>query len=79
MMRTCAIDISSSISCTHSSLTRPIVLSVAACGDTLGEQALIGGAVGGGAAAVADGNVATGAVVGAAGNVAFCQTYPNRC
>ena len=56
-----------------------LTLSVAACGDTLGEQALIGGAVGGGAAAAADGNVATGAVVGAAGNVAFCQTYPNRC
>ena len=56
-----------------------LTLSVAACGDSLGEQALIGGAVGAGASAAAGGDVATGAVVGAGGNVAFCQTYPNRC
>ena len=52
---------------------------LAACGDTLGEQALIGGAVGAGTAAAVDGDVTTGAVVGAAGNVAYCRTYPNRC
>ena len=53
--------------------------AVAACGDTLGKQALIGGGAGVGAAAVLDGNLAAGALVGAAGNVAFCQTYPERC
>lgn len=50
-----------------------------ACGDTLGEQALVGGAVGAGAAAVTSGSVLTGAAVGVAGNVAYCQAYPNKC
>ncbi len=52
---------------------------LAACGDTLGEQALIGAGAGAGTAVVLDGDVATGAVVGAAGNVAFCQLYPEQC
>ncbi|MEO3415614.1 hypothetical protein AAFO92_13235 [Roseovarius sp. CAU 1744] len=52
---------------------------LSACGDTFGEQALIGAGAGAGTAVVVGGNVATGALVGAAGNVAYCQAYPNRC
>jgi len=54
-------------------------LGLAACGETVGEQAIIGGAVGAGAAAVTSGSLVTGAAVGAAGNLVYCQTYPNRC
>lgn len=54
-------------------------LGLSACGDTLGEQALGGGVVGAGTAAVADGNMVQGAAIGAAANVAYCQTYPERC
>ena len=54
-------------------------LGLTACGDTLGEQAIFGGAAGAGVAAVSDGDVVTGAAIGAAGNVAYCQTYPERC
>jgi hypothetical protein len=50
-----------------------------ACGDTLPEQALSGAAVGAGAAAITSGNLVTGAAVGAAGSVAYCQLYPNKC
>lgn len=52
---------------------------LSACGDTLGEQALFGGAAGAGTAVVLDGDPLVGAAVGAAGNVAYCQTYPSRC
>lgn len=52
---------------------------LAACGDTLGEQALGGAAVGAGAAAITSGSLAQGAAIGAAGNVAYCQLYPGRC
>lgn len=52
---------------------------LAACGDTIGEQALVGGAVGAGAAAVTSGSLLTGAAVGVAGNVAYCQAYPHKC
>ncbi len=55
------------------------LLGVSACGDTLGEQALLGGAAGAGTSVATGGNTATGAAVGAAGNVAYCQTYPERC
>ncbi len=55
------------------------LLGLSACGDTIGEQALLGGAAGGGTAAVAGGDPLTGAAVGAAANVAYCQTYPERC
>ncbi|MEL7025617.1 MAG: hypothetical protein AAGO57_00105 [Pseudomonadota bacterium] len=54
------------------------VLGLSACGDTLGEQALFGGAAGVGAAAVTNGDLATGAIIGALGNVAYCQTQ-NTC
>ena len=38
---------------------------LAACGDTLGEQALFGAGAGAGTALILDGDIATGAVVGA--------------
>ena len=53
--------------------------SLAACGDTIGKQALGGGVVGAGAAAVADGNIATGAAIGAGANVLACQTDIADC
>ena len=52
---------------------------LAACGDTVGEQALVGGAAGIGTAAVTSGNIGTGAIIGAAANVAYCQTNPGAC
>ncbi|WP_135501863.1 hypothetical protein [Roseovarius aestuariivivens] len=55
------------------------VATLSGCGDTLPEQALIGAGAGAGAAAVVDGSLATGALVGAAGNVAYCQSNPGRC
>ena len=51
---------------------------LAACGDTVGEQALFGGAAGVGAAAGTNGDLLTGAAIGALGNVAYCQTQ-NAC
>jgi osmotically inducible lipoprotein OsmB len=53
--------------------------SLAACGDTLGKQALGGGVIGAGAAAITSGSIAQGAAIGAAGNIAFCQLNPGRC
>ncbi|MBZ8118976.1 hypothetical protein KUD11_09985 [Roseovarius sp. LXJ103] len=53
--------------------------TLAACGDTLPEQAIIGAGAGAGTAAVLSGSVLAGAAVGAAGNVAYCQTFPDRC
>ena len=52
---------------------------LSACGDTMGEQALYGGAAGVGGAALLDGNIVTGAALGAAANLAYCQQYPSRC
>ncbi len=52
---------------------------LAACGDTIGEQALGGGAIGAGAAAVTGGSIATGAAVGAGANVLACQTKVVDC
>ena len=53
--------------------------TLAACGDTVPEQALFGGAAGAGTAAIVGGSVLTGVAVGAAGNIAFCQVYPEKC
>jgi hypothetical protein len=50
------------------------LIGLAACGDTLPEQGLIGAGAGAGTALVLGGSVATGVVVGAAGNVVYCQT-----
>ncbi|MEL7262378.1 MAG: hypothetical protein AAFU63_03280 [Pseudomonadota bacterium] len=54
-------------------------LGLAACGDTVGERAIIGGAVGAGAAAVTSGSVVTGAAVGAAGNIVACELDVGNC
>ena len=68
-----------------STSTRNIILAVAACGaltacgDTIGEQALGGGAVGAGAAAVTGGSLLQGAAIGAGANLAYCQLNPGKC
>ena len=54
-------------------------VSVAGCGDTVGEQALIGSAAGVGAAVLVDGDPVAGGIVGAGANVAVCQLNPGRC
>jgi len=54
-------------------------LGLAACGETVPEQAIFGAGAGVGTAAVLDGSLAAGAVVGAAGSIAYCQAYPDRC
>ena len=56
-----------------------ILGGLSACGDTVAEQAVIGGAAGAGTAAVVEGDLVTGAAVGAAANVLYCQQYPSRC
>ncbi|MFD1508379.1 hypothetical protein [Lacimonas salitolerans] len=53
--------------------------ALAACGDTAVEQSLLGAGAGAAGAAVLNTNVAGGALVGAVGNVAYCQQYPSRC
>lgn len=53
--------------------------ALAACGDDLGEQALLGGVAGLGTAAVLDGDLVTGAATGVAANVLLCQTRTARC
>ncbi|EAQ02760.1 hypothetical protein OB2597_15300 [Pseudooceanicola batsensis HTCC2597] len=52
---------------------------LAACGDTVGEQALVGAGTGAATAAATGGNLGTGAVVGGAANVAYCQANPGAC
>ena len=54
-------------------------LGLAACGDTIGEQALSGAVIGAATTAVFDGDVGTGAVVGAVGSVIYCQSFSTRC
>lgn len=62
-------------------LTLPLaaVAFLAACGNTVGEQALLGGGAGAVTGAVIGGDPLVGAAVGAGGNVLFCQAYPHRC
>lgn len=50
---------------------------LAACGDTVGEQALLGGGAGALGAVVLDTNPVVGAAVGAAGNLLYCETKGN--
>lgn len=52
---------------------------LAACGDTLGQQALGDGAVGAGTAAVTGGSLAQGAAIGAGANVLACQSGVANC
>ncbi len=56
-----------------------LLAGLAACGDTFEEQALIGAGAGGATAVATDTDVATGALLGAAGNVAFCNARPQNC
>ena len=58
-------------------LATPLLL--AACGDTIGEQALSGAVVGAGVTAVLDGDVGTGAVVGAVGGLVYCRAFDANC
>lgn len=55
------------------------IAGLSACGDTLGEQALLGAGAGAGTAILLEGDTTTGAIVGAAANVAYCRSYPGRC
>ncbi|WP_171101889.1 MULTISPECIES: hypothetical protein [unclassified Ruegeria] len=50
---------------------------LAACGDSTGEQALLGGGAGAVGAAVLNADPILGAAVGAAGNVLYCKTQNN--
>ncbi|MEH6646794.1 hypothetical protein [Sulfitobacter sp.] len=52
---------------------------LAACGDTLGDQALGGAAIGAGAAVVTSGSIAQGAALGAGANVLACQSKLVKC
>ncbi len=54
-------------------------VTLAACGDTPMERALLGAGGGAVTSAVLDADLATGALIGAVGNVAFCDRYPERC
>jgi hypothetical protein len=53
--------------------------ALGACGDTFGEQALIGAGAGTAASAVVGGNLAAGAVVGSAANVVYCKEFSEKC
>lgn len=55
------------------------LLGLAACGNTVEEQALIGGGAGGAAAVATDGDLATGVIIGATANVLYCQQNPGAC
>lgn len=65
--------------------TRHVILALAAaaglaaCGDTIADQALGGAAIGAGAAAITENSIAKGAAVGAAGNLLYCQLNPGKC
>ncbi|GAW35183.1 hypothetical protein RA2_02243 [Roseovarius sp. A-2] len=67
----------------HAKAVLPLALlalaGLSACGDSVPEQALLGGGAGAVTGAVVGGSVLTGAAVGAAGNVVYCQAYPGRC
>ena len=54
-------------------------LALAACGDTVGQQAIIGAGAGAGAALLLNTNPFAGAAVGAGANYLYCQQYPGKC
>ncbi|PSL22074.1 hypothetical protein [Shimia abyssi] len=53
--------------------------SLAACGDSVGEQALIGAGAGAAGALVLGGSAAAGVLAGGAVNVIYCQENPGKC
>ena len=54
------------------------LVALAACGDTLLEQGLLGAGAGAGTAIVLGGDATTGAVIGAGVNI-YCQTSTELC
>ncbi|MEH6520949.1 hypothetical protein [Sulfitobacter sp.] len=56
-----------------------VAAGLAACGDTMGDQAIGGAAIGAGAAVLTSGSVLQGAAIGAGANVLACQTKVVRC
>ncbi|WP_415921108.1 hypothetical protein [Tateyamaria sp. SN6-1] len=54
-------------------------LALAACGDTVGEQAISGAVIGAGTSAIFNGDVGTGAVVGAVGGLVYCRAFDADC
>lgn len=50
-----------------------------ACGDTIGEQAVAGGAIGAGAAVLTSGSLVQGAAIGAGANLVACQAELVKC
>ena len=52
---------------------------LSACGDTYLEKGLLGAGAGAGAAMLVGGDVEAGALLGAAGNIAYCEKYPSKC
>lgn len=53
--------------------------TLTACGDTVTNQALLGGTAGVGVAVFASGSVLTGAAIGAGANVVYCRANPGKC
>jgi hypothetical protein len=49
------------------------LLALSACGETVGEQAIIGAAAGVGTALLIDGNIGAGALLGAGVNLLVCS------
>lgn len=52
---------------------------IAACGDTIPQQAAVGAAVGAGAAVLTSGTLLQGAAIGAGASVVACQTKLVDC
>ncbi|HBS51248.1 MAG TPA: hypothetical protein DEA05_14735 [Rhodobacteraceae bacterium] len=53
--------------------------SLAACGQSTGEQALFGAGAGALGAAAVDANPVAGAAVGATANILYCEQNPGEC
>ncbi|MFS4580276.1 hypothetical protein [Phaeobacter sp. C3_T13_0] len=53
--------------------------TLAACGDTTGEQVVYGAGAGAVGSALLNGNLVAGAAVGAAANVIYCKENPRKC
>ncbi len=59
--------------------TIALCASLAACGETTGEQALYGAGAGMLGSFLVDGDPILGAVAGAAANVVYCEAGPGNC
>lgn len=60
-------------------LSLSLVAGIAACGNTVPQQAAVGAAVGAGAAVLTSGTVLQGAAIGAGATVVACQTKLVNC